>query len=260
MKRWWICITEAYLHDFRTTMGWSLKYSYLVEFTEWIVNCVNYARLQIPIPVGNHSPIWLLPWCSPPASCLQHFWHTLNNASPPMHHFDFWAPDKLTHHHHYTLNSVKAWQRPTSTRATHAPAEFVHQGLKWCVDGHVWGSLEHEGRPKKWEIHQVSPVFCLELSCCWQYMLLHLKTSSIISWSHHLTACPSSMPWPTSTRPPQLHIHPIHPTEHGPSHPISMQHTKWHETNDVALFLIMDVLNTICGALILCGDLKASGM
>ena len=32
----------------------------------------------------------------------------------------------------------------------------------WTLDGHVWGSLEHEGRPKKQEI----AVFCLECSHC----------------------------------------------------------------------------------------------
>ena len=80
-------------------------------------------------------------------------------------------------------------------------------------------------RSTRWVPYFASKSLIADNTCYW------LVTSLLLSWSHCVTTL-SSMPWPTSTSPPQLQLHPFHPTEHNPSHPISVWQAKWHKTND----------------------------
>jgi len=80
-------------------------------------------------------------------------------------------------------------------------------------------------RSPRWVPYFASKSLIADNTCYW------LVTSLLLSWSHCVTTL-SSMPWPTSTSPPQLQLHPFHPTEHNPSHPISVWQAKWHKTND----------------------------
>jgi len=183
-----------------------------------------------------------------PATHLQH-------CQPANVLFGFSGAEKINMLPSFHIKQHESMKKTHWHKRNRCTSKFMHQGSGWRVDGCIWGFLEHEGRPEKWEIHWVSPEFHLEVSHFWQYRLLHLQTSSIISQKHHFTTSPSSL---TNKHCPPATTLSFPSAEHGQSHPISVWHTKWHKTNNTVLFLVC--YGCPLGALILCVDLTASGV
>jgi len=141
---------------------------------------------------GGWLLLLLLPWhsssCLLPPTSLTHTWQ----CQPA--NVLFWSSDaeKIDVLPSLHIKQCEGMKKTHQHKSNTCTSEFMHLGSKWRVDGCIWGSSEHEGRPKKREIHQVSPASRLELPHCWQYTLLHVQTHSITSGlttsppAHHL--------------------------------------------------------------------------